>query len=91
MRFKDSQEQAVYLQQAASQGHVELVFAALDVLGNVPWRINKPIFDIVLEVWNSGQGICKIPPAVFTEPEPVKPEAKKEPLENMVQGQNNLL
>ncbi len=74
MRFKDTQEQAVYLQHAATHGHVELVFASLDVLGNVPWVINKPIFDIVLQVWNSGEGLCKIPPAVFHQPEPVKPE-----------------
>ncbi|KAI0798166.1 DNA/RNA polymerase [Abortiporus biennis] len=73
MRYKDSQEQSSYLRQAAEQGSVELIFAGLDVLGTTPWKINKDVFDVVLEVWNSGEGLAKVPPAVFDSPEPPRP------------------
>ncbi|KAF7290519.1 DNA-directed RNA polymerase [Mycena indigotica] len=70
MRFKDSVEQRSYLKYAAENGHVELVFQGLDVLGSTPWRINRRIFDVVLEVWNSGKRLGKMPPEVYDEPEP---------------------
>ena len=73
MRFKDSQEQKAYLRHASDAGNVELVFAGLDVLGSTPWKINREVFDVVLKVWNSGDRLCKVPPAVFDLPEPEKP------------------
>ncbi|KAH8982235.1 DNA/RNA polymerase [Lactarius akahatsu] len=72
MRFKDSQEQQQYLKHASSRGNVELVYAGLDVLGSTPWQINRKIFDVVLEVWNAGYRLGKVPPAVYDEPEPEK-------------------
>ena len=74
MRFKECQEQASYLKEASRQGNLELVYASLDVLGNTPWVINREIFDVVLEVWNSVNRLGKIPPAVYEHPEPEKPE-----------------
>ncbi|KAH7882208.1 hypothetical protein F5I97DRAFT_1939648 [Phlebopus sp. FC_14] len=74
MRFKDCQEQQTYLEHASSLGNVELVYAGLDVLGSTPWKINRGVFDVVLEVWNSGVRFCKISPAVYDKPEPKKPE-----------------
>ena len=73
MRFKDSQEQMSYLKHASALGNVELVYAGLDVLGSTPWKINRNVFDVVLTVWNSGERVCKIPPAVYDCPEPAKP------------------
>ena len=73
MRYKDTVEQATYLRQASKEGNLELVYAGLDVLGSTPWKINRPIFDVVLEVWNSGVRMPKIPPAVFDHPEPERP------------------
>ncbi|KAI0270564.1 DNA/RNA polymerase [Gloeopeniophorella convolvens] len=72
MRFKDSQEQQQYLKHASSSGNVELVYAGLDVLGSTPWQVNRRVFDVVLQVWNSGERLGKVPPAVHDEPEPVK-------------------
>jgi DNA-directed RNA polymerase, mitochondrial len=74
MRYKDSQEQLSYLKEASQIGNLELVYAGLDVLGSTPWKVNREIFDVVLQVWNSGQRLGKIPPAVPEEPEPEKPE-----------------
>lgn len=70
MRFKESQEQQTYLRHASTQGSLELIYASLDVLGSTPWTINRKIFELVLQVWNSGQRWCKIPPAVYDLPEP---------------------
>ncbi|KAF8057461.1 DNA-directed RNA polymerase N-terminal-domain-containing protein [Lyophyllum atratum] len=55
MRFQDSTEQLSYLKHAAEAGNVEQVFAGLDVLWSAPWKINKEVFDVVLEVWSSGE------------------------------------
>src|ERR1700721_149166 len=73
MRFKDSQEQLAYLVKATKAGNCELIFAGLDILGSTPWEINRKVFDVVIEAWNSGEGLCKIPPAVFNDPPPEKP------------------
>ncbi|KAI0087670.1 DNA/RNA polymerase [Irpex rosettiformis] len=74
MRYKDSQEQLTYLKEASNLGNLELFYAALDVLGSTPWKINREIFDVVLQVWNSGERLGKIPPTVLEDPEPEKPE-----------------
>jgi DNA-directed RNA polymerase, mitochondrial len=73
MRYKDSQEQLMYLKHASVLGNVELVYAGLDVLGSTPWKINRRVFDVVLQVWNSGERFAKIPPSAYDSPEPVKP------------------
>ncbi|KAF8626667.1 hypothetical protein AX15_004758 [Amanita polypyramis BW_CC] len=74
MRFKESIEQLSYLKHASELGNVELVYAGLDALGSTPWRINKKVFDVVLNVWNSGERMGKLPPAIYDEPEPEAPE-----------------
>lgn len=74
MRFKDSSEQELYLKEATNAGTVELVYAGLDVLGSTPWKINRAIFDVVVTVWNSGERMGKMPPAVYDQPEPEAPE-----------------
>lgn len=74
MRYKDSMEQQSYLKQASRAGSIELVYASLDVLGSTPWQINKDVFDIVLQVWNSGERLGKLPPAMYDEPEPIPPD-----------------
>lgn len=74
MRLKDTQEQLTYLRHASQAGHMEHVFAGLDVLGSTPWIVNREIFDVVLQVWNTGDRFVKIPEASYKEPEPIKPE-----------------
>ncbi|KAH9919050.1 DNA/RNA polymerase [Fomitopsis serialis] len=73
MRFKDSQEQQSYLRRASSLGNLELLYTSLDILGSTPWQINRQVFDVVLEVWNSGERFCKIPPVIHDTPEPERP------------------
>lgn len=77
MRFKESAEQTTYLKRASDAGHLERVFAGLNVLSSTPWAINKRVFDVVLESWNSGQAIADIPAAEgiaqYTKPEKPDP------------------
>ncbi|MCJ1250883.1 DNA-directed RNA polymerase [Trapelia coarctata] len=51
-----------YIRAAAESGDMTRVFAGLDVLGRTPWQINKGVFDVMLQVWNSGEGLGKVPP-----------------------------
>ncbi|ORY26907.1 hypothetical protein BCR39DRAFT_540046 [Naematelia encephala] len=67
MRFKESDEQQAYMERASAQGHLSAVYHGLEVLSSTSWRINRRIFDTVLEVWNAGEGIADIPPAANSE------------------------
>ncbi|RCI02134.1 DNA-directed RNA polymerase [Rhizopus stolonifer] len=73
MRIKDSAEQLVYLSKASEQDHLTDVLAGLDVLGSTRWRVNKDVFKVILEVWNSGEALADIPPAI-NEPAPLPPK-----------------
>lgn len=64
MRAKDSVEQTSYLKQAIQEKHLEPILHALDVLSATPWRINRGVFDVMLEVWNNGEAIADIPASV---------------------------
>ncbi|KAI9723977.1 MAG: hypothetical protein M1812_000695 [Candelaria pacifica] len=72
-----SQIQRHYLNAATERGDMDQVFAGLDVLAKTPWIINRGVFDVVLEAWNSGKAIAKIPaehPDVSYPPEPAPSE-----------------
>ncbi|OBZ91143.1 DNA-directed RNA polymerase, mitochondrial [Choanephora cucurbitarum] len=73
MRIKDSAEQLVYLSKASEQDHLTQVLAGLDVLGSTRWRVNKDVFKVILDVWNSGEALADIPPAIG-EPAPLPPK-----------------
>lgn len=61
MRTKDSDEQIQYLRQASDADTLDQIFTGLDVLGSVPWKINRKVFDVVSTVWNSGEELADIP------------------------------
>ncbi|KAJ9111267.1 hypothetical protein QFC22_006567 [Naganishia vaughanmartiniae] len=63
MRFKESAEQTTYLKRASEAGRLDSVFAGLNVLSSTPWAINRQVFDVVLQCWNSGEAIADIPAA----------------------------
>jgi DNA-directed RNA polymerase len=73
MRYKDSLEQAQYMQAASDNAELDVVLSALDVLGQTPWRVNRRVYDVISEVWNSGAEFLKIPASPFAEPEPERP------------------
>jgi DNA-directed RNA polymerase, mitochondrial len=63
-----------YVKLAIEKGDMDQIFAALDVLGRTGWRINKPVFEAMANVWNTGDGFGKIPPAQPDLPYPPAPE-----------------
>ncbi|KAG0644819.1 hypothetical protein HOY80DRAFT_1027224 [Tuber brumale] len=73
VRIRESIEQKQYVKAAAQRGHLDHLFAGLDVLGRTAWRINQRVFDVVLEVWNQEKAFAKIPalnPDIDFPPEP---------------------
>jgi DNA-directed RNA polymerase, mitochondrial len=74
MRARDCPEQLAYLQKASEEGHLDRVFAGLDVLGSTCWVINKKVYKVILEAWNKGEALGKIPPAELHLEMPDKPE-----------------
>ena len=79
VRLKDGdQEQRYYAEAAIARGDMAPVLRGLDILGKTAWRINRPIFDVMLEVWNSGQGFTNIPSLNPDLPIPEEPEPSED-------------
>lgn len=64
---------------AAENGDMDQVFAGLDVLAKTPWVINRFVFGTMLEAWNSGQAIAKIPAETIPIDLPPEPAASDSP------------
>lgn len=79
VRTKGSKEQDIYVQTASDRGDLDQLFQGLDVLGRTAWRINRKVFDVVLEVWNAGEEFAKIPPRETTIDIPPEPEPDENP------------
>lgn len=74
VRFRDtSRSQQEYVEMATKRGDMKQTYAGLDVIGKVPWRINRPLFDVLAEAWNSGEAIGKLAPENPAENWPEKP------------------
>lgn len=74
-------DQRIYTEAAVQRGDMEQVSKGLDVLGRTGWRINRPVFDVMLEAWNGGEKIANIPPLNPQIPLPVEPEASDNPVQ----------
>jgi len=80
VRTKDSREQDLYVKAATARGDLEQLFLGLDVLGSTSWAINERIFNVMLEVWNSGEAVADIPPRELEVVYPPEPDPSKGPL-----------
>ncbi|KAK2763279.1 DNA-directed RNA polymerase [Arachnomyces sp. PD_36] len=66
LRVKEhDQMQKTYAKAAAKRGDLDQVFSGLDVLGATGWKINKGVFDVMLEAWNSGEEVADLAPETF--------------------------
>ena len=64
VRFGTSHDQTKeYIEVAAKNGDMAQVFAALDVLGKTPWKINRQVFEVMIQAWNSGEALANLPAA----------------------------
>lgn len=67
--------QRAYAATAIENGDMKKVLAGLDVLGKVPWQINKPVFEVMAKVWNSGEGLAGLVPEHIDLERPADPPA----------------
>ncbi|KAM3065800.1 DNA-directed RNA polymerase [Clarireedia jacksonii] len=82
MRVKNgSRDQRVYANAAIDRGNMTRVLEGLNILGEQAWSINEPVFDVMLEAWNSGEPIANLAPANPKLDYPPEPDASTDPLE----------
>ncbi|KAK5658344.1 hypothetical protein OQA88_2320 [Cercophora sp. LCS_1] len=74
-------DQKFYAIAAMKNGDLDQVLKGLDVLGKTGWNINRPVFDVMLEVWNSGEGFASIPPLNPDMQIPPEPDSREDPAE----------
>ncbi|KAF2395621.1 DNA/RNA polymerase [Trichodelitschia bisporula] len=75
--------QEMYLMTASDRGDLDQIYKGLDVLGKTAWRINKSVFRVMTEAWNTGEAIAKIPPIKVDVEYPPEPDASATPRERM--------
>ncbi|RYP00425.1 hypothetical protein DL764_006524 [Monosporascus ibericus] len=74
VRIKNGEkDQRIYAEAAVDRGDMEQVSKGLDVLGRTAWQINQPVFDVMLEAWNTGEKLANIPPLHPNIPIPSEP------------------
>jgi DNA-directed RNA polymerase len=82
MRIKlGDKDQRNYAEAAILRGDMEQMFKGLDVLGRTSWKINQPVFDTMLEAWNSGVAIANFPAVDPKLDLPAEPESSTDPSE----------
>ncbi len=64
---------------AAENGDMSQVFAGLDVLAKTKWKVNSFVFKVMLDAWNTGEAIAKIPPANPPSERPHEPPPSADP------------
>ncbi|OJD40830.1 dna-directed rna polymerase [Diplodia corticola] len=73
--------QRIYAQAAIEKGDMDQVLTGLSVLGKTPWKLNRDVFKVVVEAWNTGEPVAGI------APENPKIECPPEPGENATRKQ----
>lgn len=80
VRIKNGdKDQRIYTEAAIARGDMDQIFKGLDVLGRTGWRINTPVFDVMLSAWNSGDKLANIPPLNPEINIPTEPSASEDP------------
>nr|CDP31481.1 Putative mitochondrial precursor of DNA-directed RNA polymerase [Podospora anserina S mat+] len=77
-------DQQIYTEAAIERGDMEQMMKGLDVLGQTAWRINRKVFDVMLEAWNNGAEVANIPAVNPNLPMPPEPENLDDPLARRV-------
>lgn len=54
--------QPAYLKAVLKDDGLKEIRSGLDVLSSTGWKINKPVFDVMLEAWNDGKPVGKLAP-----------------------------
>lgn len=75
VRLKSSDKTGrTYYAAAEDKGDTGQVMAGLNALGKVPWIINRNVFKVQLEAWNSGEAVANFAPLHPKLEAPPEPE-----------------
>ncbi|KAK2054408.1 DNA-dependent RNA polymerase [Colletotrichum caudatum] len=77
---QNDKDQKLYSEAAIARGDMDQVLKGLDVLGKTAWRINTPVLNVMLDVWNTGEALAKMPALDPDIPIPPEPEASDDPM-----------
>lgn len=69
-------QQKQYAVAAANNGDLDQILAGLDALSSVPWTINKDVFQVMLQAWNTGEEIAGLAPLDRQFDVPERPPAE---------------
>lgn len=85
LRLKGGErDQRIYADAAIERGDMEQMFRGLDVLGKTAWKINRAVFDVMLEAWNSGKELANLPALNPEIPIPPEPDSTDDPMKRRV-------
>ncbi|KAJ5397950.1 hypothetical protein N7509_006063 [Penicillium cosmopolitanum] len=66
--------QPKYIEAALKGAGLKDIRKGLDVLGSTGWVINRDVFNVMLEAWNSGKSVATLAPLEPDLPAPPKPD-----------------
>ncbi|KAJ5629407.1 hypothetical protein N7528_003064 [Penicillium herquei] len=66
--------QPLYVKTSLENGGLKEIRRGLDVLGGTAWVINRDVFNVMLEAWNSGEEVANLAPLEPKIPAPPKPD-----------------
>ncbi|KAL2153529.1 hypothetical protein VTH82DRAFT_4684 [Thermothelomyces myriococcoides] len=85
VRLKNHErDQRIYAEAAIERGDMEQVMKGLDVLGKTAWKINRPVFDVMLEAWNTGEEFANLPALDPKIPIPPEPDSTDDPMKKRI-------
>jgi DNA-directed RNA polymerase len=85
VRLKNHEkDQRIYAEAAIERGDMEQMMKGLDVLGKTAWKINRPVFDVMLEAWNTGEEFANLPALDPKIPIPEEPDSTDDPMKKRV-------
>jgi DNA-directed RNA polymerase len=68
-----------YFLAADAKGDTKQVYAGLNALSKVPWKINHDVLKVQLQAWNTGLGVANFAPLNPTFNMPPEPEPSTDP------------
>ncbi|KAJ5106781.1 hypothetical protein N7456_003456 [Penicillium angulare] len=71
--------QPLYVKTALEKDGLKEIRHGLDVLGGTGWVINRDVFDVMLEAWNSGEDVANLSPLEPDLQLPPKPDPSAGP------------
>ncbi|XP_072457827.1 DNA-directed RNA polymerase, mitochondrial [Notamacropus eugenii] len=79
MRCLEGTVQHQELLESCPQGHLDSVLDALNLLGNCAWKVNQPVLDLIISIFNDkGSKKLDVPPPISEAPIPPSYQLSKD-------------